>query len=110
MFSDGIVDLVEAGVVTNQFKRVHSGRITTSFVMGTTRVYDFVNENPFVEFLPVRSHQRYLRHPPQRSRRRDQRGDRDPISPNSDRTMKKAHSRAFSSGLLAVLSGRGERI
>jgi acyl-CoA hydrolase len=52
MFSDGIVDLVEAGVVTNRFKKVHPGRIATSFVMGTRRVYDFVNDNPFVEFYP----------------------------------------------------------
>jgi 4-hydroxybutyrate CoA-transferase len=52
MFSDGVVDLVEAGVVTNRFKRVHPGRIATSFVMGTRRVYDFVNDNPFVEFYP----------------------------------------------------------
>jgi acyl-CoA hydrolase len=52
MFSDGIVDLVEAGVVTNKFKRVHPGRIATSFVMGTQRVYDFVHDNPFVEFFP----------------------------------------------------------
>ncbi len=52
MFSDGIVDLVEAGVVTNRYKRVHPGRIATSFVMGTKRLYDFVNDNPFVEFFP----------------------------------------------------------
>lgn len=52
MFSDGIVDLVEAGVVTNRYKRVHPGRIATSFAMGTRRLYDFVNDNPFVEFYP----------------------------------------------------------
>ena len=52
MFSDGIVDLVEAGVVTNKFKKVHPGRIATSFVMGTQRLYDFVDDNPFVEFYP----------------------------------------------------------
>jgi 4-hydroxybutyrate CoA-transferase len=52
MFSDSVVDLVEAGVVTNKFKRVHPGRLTTSFVMGTRRLYDFVNDNPFVEFYP----------------------------------------------------------
>ena len=52
MFSDGIVDLVEAGVVTNKFKRVHPGRIATSFVTGTRRLYDFVDDNPFVEFYP----------------------------------------------------------
>jgi 4-hydroxybutyrate CoA-transferase len=52
MFSDGVIDLVDAGVVTNRFKRVHPGRITTSFVAGTRRLYDFVDDNPFVEFYP----------------------------------------------------------
>ena len=52
MFSDGIVDLVEAGVITNRFKKVHPGRIATSFVMGSQRLYDFVDDNPFVEFFP----------------------------------------------------------
>ena len=52
MFSDGIVDLVAAGVITNKHKKVHSGRIATSFVMGTQRLYDFVDDNPFVEFFP----------------------------------------------------------
>jgi acyl-CoA hydrolase len=52
MFSDGIVDLVNAGVVTNKFKKVHPGRIATSFVMGSQRLYDFVDDNPFVEFFP----------------------------------------------------------
>ncbi|HZT77311.1 MAG TPA: acetyl-CoA hydrolase/transferase C-terminal domain-containing protein [Vicinamibacterales bacterium] len=52
MFSDGIVDLVTAGVITNRFKQVHAGRIATSFVMGSQRLYDFVDDNPFVEFFP----------------------------------------------------------
>jgi acyl-CoA hydrolase len=52
MFSDGVVDLAEAGVITNRRKRVHPGRIVTSFVMGTKRVYDFVHDNGFVEFHP----------------------------------------------------------
>jgi acyl-CoA hydrolase len=52
MFSDGIVDLVQAGVVTNRRKIVHPGRIVTSFVIGTDRVYRFVHDNPFVEFHP----------------------------------------------------------
>jgi 4-hydroxybutyrate CoA-transferase len=52
MFSDGVVDLAEAGVITNRLKKVHPGRIITSFVAGTKRVYDFVNDNPFVEFHP----------------------------------------------------------
>jgi acyl-CoA hydrolase len=52
MFSDGIVDLVEAGAVTNRLKSVHRGRTVTSFVYGSQRVYDFVDDNPFVEFHP----------------------------------------------------------
>ena len=52
MFSDGIVDLAEVGAITNRLKKVHPGRIITSFVAGTQRVYDFVNDNPFVEFHP----------------------------------------------------------
>jgi 4-hydroxybutyrate CoA-transferase len=52
MFSDGVVDLAEAGVITNKRKKVHPGRIVTSFVMGTQRVYDFVDDNAFVEFHP----------------------------------------------------------
>ncbi len=52
MFSDGIVDLVDAGVITNRFKKVHPGRIVTSFVMGSRRLYRFVDDNPFVQFYP----------------------------------------------------------
>jgi acyl-CoA hydrolase len=52
MFSDGIVDLAEAGVITNRFKNIHPNRIITSFVNGTRRLYDYVDDNPFVEFHP----------------------------------------------------------
>ncbi len=52
MFSDRIVDLVESGAVTNRFKQVHPGRIVTSFVNGSQRLYDFVDDNPLVEFHP----------------------------------------------------------
>lgn len=52
MFSDGVVDLVEAGVITNRRKSLHPGRIITSFVVGSQRVYDFVDDNAFVEFHP----------------------------------------------------------
>jgi 4-hydroxybutyrate CoA-transferase len=52
MFSDGVVDLAEAGAITNRRKHLHPGRIVTSFVLGTKRVYDFVHDNPFVEFHP----------------------------------------------------------
>jgi acyl-CoA hydrolase len=52
MFSDGIIDLVHAGVITNRYKKVHPGRIVTSFVNGSKRLFDFVNDNPYVEFHP----------------------------------------------------------
>jgi acyl-CoA hydrolase len=52
MFSDGLLDLVEGGVVTNRFKEVHRGRTVTSFVSGTSRLFDFVHDNLLVEFHP----------------------------------------------------------
>jgi acyl-CoA hydrolase len=52
MFSDGVIDLVTAGVITNKRKKVHPGRITTSFCVGSKRLFDFVDDNPFVEFYP----------------------------------------------------------
>ncbi len=52
MFSDGAIDLIERGIITNQTKEVLKGRILTSFVMGSRRLYDFVHENPLVEFYP----------------------------------------------------------
>ncbi len=52
MFSDGILDLVEAGVITNDCKTVLPGKIAVSFVMGSKRLYDFVDNNPLVEFQP----------------------------------------------------------
>jgi 4-hydroxybutyrate CoA-transferase len=50
MFSDRIVDLVEAGAITNEHKKVGQGRIVTSFINGSQRLFDFVNDNPQVAF------------------------------------------------------------
>jgi 4-hydroxybutyrate CoA-transferase len=52
MFSDRIVDLVESGAVTNRCKAVGTGRIITSFINGTRRLFDFVHDNPLVAFYP----------------------------------------------------------
>jgi acyl-CoA hydrolase/GNAT superfamily N-acetyltransferase len=52
VFSDGIVDLVEEGVVTCKKKTLHKNKIICSFVMGSKKVYDFVDDNPMVEFHP----------------------------------------------------------
>ncbi len=53
MFSDGLVPLIESGVVNNSRKKVHAGKVVTGFVMGTRRVYDFVDDNPQVAFLDI---------------------------------------------------------
>jgi 4-hydroxybutyrate CoA-transferase len=50
MLSDGIVDLIQSGVVTNDAKTVLPGKVAVSFVMGTRRLYDFVHNNPQIEF------------------------------------------------------------
>lgn len=52
MFSDGLIPLIEGGVITNRRKAIHQGRTVTSFVYGTSKVYRFVDDNPFVEFHP----------------------------------------------------------
>ena len=52
MFSDGLIPLVETGVVTNRRKSRFEGRTVVSFAMGTQRLNDFVNANPIVEFHP----------------------------------------------------------
>ena len=50
MFSDGLIPLIEGGVVTNRHKLVHPGRTVTSFVSGSRRLYDYIDDNPTVEF------------------------------------------------------------
>jgi 4-hydroxybutyrate CoA-transferase len=51
MFSDRLVDLVQAGAVNNRMKHVFPGRIVTCFVIGSKRVFDFVDDNSEVEFV-----------------------------------------------------------
>jgi 4-hydroxybutyrate CoA-transferase len=52
MFSDGIVRLVAAGVVNNERKTLHRGKIVASFMLGTRALYDFVDNNPLIELHP----------------------------------------------------------
>jgi acyl-CoA hydrolase len=51
MCSNGIIDLVESGVITNKYKKKHRGKVVTSFAFGTRRLYDLVDDNPFIAFL-----------------------------------------------------------
>jgi acetyl-CoA hydrolase len=53
LFSDGVVELVEAGVITNERKSFHPGKIVAGFLLGTKRLYDFVDDNPIVELHPT---------------------------------------------------------
>jgi len=53
LFSDGVVDLVEAGVITGARKTLHRGKIISSFVVGSKRAYSFVHNNPGVELYPI---------------------------------------------------------
>jgi acyl-CoA hydrolase len=53
MFTDVLVELVESGAVTGRRKEINRGKIVTAFMMGTQRLYDFVNDNPMVEMRPV---------------------------------------------------------
>lgn len=53
MFSDGVIDLVERGVITGENKVILPYRIVSSFVMGSQRVYDFIDDNPGVAMKQV---------------------------------------------------------
>jgi len=50
LISDGVIDLVEAGVLTNARKTLHPGKIIIGFILGTQRLYNWVNDNPLCEF------------------------------------------------------------
>lgn len=52
MFSDGVVELFEAGVINNKRKTLHRNKMVATFLIGTQRLYDFVNNNPCVEMHP----------------------------------------------------------
>ena len=53
MFSDGIIPLVKKGIITNKYKKKHRGKIVTGFVIGTKKLYDFIDDNPQVVFLDI---------------------------------------------------------
>ncbi|MDK0734680.1 acetyl-CoA hydrolase/transferase C-terminal domain-containing protein [Clostridium perfringens] len=59
MVSDGIVDLFNEGIINNKQKSLHQNKIVLTFMMGTKKLYDFVNDNPVIEMHPVD----YVNHP-----------------------------------------------
>jgi acetyl-CoA hydrolase len=53
LFSDGIIDLVERGIIDGEMKSLHPGKIVAGFLLGTKRLYRFVHDNPVVEMHPT---------------------------------------------------------
>jgi len=53
MFSDGAIELINKGVINGARKNINRGKLVASFLMGTKKLYDFVNENPLLEMHPV---------------------------------------------------------
>ncbi|MCI0521820.1 MAG: 4-hydroxybutyrate CoA-transferase [Chloroflexi bacterium] len=53
LFSDGVIDLVDAGVLTNARKTLHPGKIIAGFILGSQRLYDWVDDNPLIELHPT---------------------------------------------------------
>lgn len=52
LFSDGVIPLVDAGIINNERKTLHPGKIVAGFILGSQKLYDFVDNNPIVEFHP----------------------------------------------------------
>ena len=50
LFSDGVVELVEKGVITGEAKKLHPGKIVVGFVLGSKKLYNFIDNNPMIEF------------------------------------------------------------
>ena len=52
LFSDGVIELIEAGVMTNAAKTIHRGKCVAGFALGSQRLYDYMDNNPIFEFHP----------------------------------------------------------
>lgn len=53
MFSDGLIPLLESGVVNNKYKKIHPNKTVTSFALGTRKLYEYVDDNPAFAFLDI---------------------------------------------------------
>ena len=52
LFSDGIIDLINRGIINGERKTLHPGKVIGGFVLGTQRLYDFIHDNPVIELHP----------------------------------------------------------
>jgi len=53
LFSDGVMELIQKGVITNEKKTLHTGKVVAGFILGSKKLYDFVDDNPIVELHPT---------------------------------------------------------
>ncbi|UPK72605.1 acetyl-CoA hydrolase/transferase family protein [Chitinophaga filiformis] len=53
MLSDGVIPLIESGVINNSQKKLNTGKSVTSFMVGTRKLYDFVNDNPALRVMDI---------------------------------------------------------
>jgi acyl-CoA hydrolase len=53
MFTDSMVELIECGAVNNSKKQIHRGKSVATFAFGSQRIYDYIDDNPCIEILPV---------------------------------------------------------
>lgn len=53
LFSDGVMEMIESGVITNAMKSIHPGKVVAGFILGTHALYDYVNDNPIFEMHPT---------------------------------------------------------
>lgn len=53
MLSDGVIDLIKSGVINNSRKKLNVGKSVTGFMAGTRKLYDFVDDNPFVRVMDI---------------------------------------------------------
>ena len=67
MISDNVIPLIEAGVINGRRKNLKPRKIILGFVLGTRKLFDFIDENPIFEFHPVGLHQRSFPHLAERS-------------------------------------------
>lgn len=54
MFSDSVIELIETGIINNERKTLHPGKVVAGFVLGTRKLFDFIHDNPIFEFHPTR--------------------------------------------------------
>jgi len=53
LFSDGVMEMIEAGIITNAAKSIHTGKVVAGFVLGSRRLFRYINDNPIFEFHPT---------------------------------------------------------